>query len=525
MDELEALTRRLKRERQARQEAERLLEEKSRALYAAVEKSDRLADELRQTVGFQTQELLNAQRVARVGTFIWDINAELITWSEGVYSILGIDSNEETLSLERYLASVDADDRAALMAQIDRALEKGFTPGNEFATTHRIQHSDGTVRWVKGLGKVAESSDGTSLFLSAAIQDITEFVQADLQVKSAQLQLEQRLEELERTKKILENARAEAEDAYRTKSRFIAMISHEIRTPINGLLGTLSLLRDSELDDTQGELLQVALTSGETLRLLLNDVIDFSRLETDDIQLEPTRFSVRALANQIIDFWGPQARTKGNQVFLHVDPEVPEHLSGDSARIGQVLNNLVSNAIKFTDHGSISVDLSVDGQCSTEPSHCCVRIDVVDTGIGIAKEHLSNLFKEFSQIAYVRDSQSRFYDAVGEGHGAGLGLAICRSLVERMGGKISVTSALGEGSTFSVRLPLEILQGEIDTSRDSFEFEPLTVERGRKPRALIAEDVQANQLVARMLLEKFGCVVEIANDGIEAVDACQRQSL
>jgi two-component system sensor histidine kinase TorS len=524
LNELEALKRRLERERQARREAEKLLEIKSRALYAAVEESNRLAEELRQVVGFQTQELLNAQRVAQVGTFIWDINAELITWSEGVYSILGIDPDEESLSLARYFASVLPEDRVRLRTQIDRALEAGITPGNEFETTHRIQRPDGKVRWVKGLGKVAESNNKTSPFLSAAIQDITEVMQADLLVKNTQLQLKQRLEELERTQKILESAHAEAEDANRTKSRFIAMISHEIRTPINGLLGTLSLLADSELNDSQSELLQVAITSGEMLRILLNDVIDFSRLGTGDIQLEFTHFSIRKLAVQIIEFWRPQAKSKGNRLSVNVDPEVPERLSGDSARIGQVLNNLVSNAIKFTKDGAIALNLKLDDQFPAESSSCCVRIDVVDTGIGIAREDLSNLFKEFSQVAYPRDCQTRFYDAAGEERGAGLGLAICRSLVERMSGKISVTSALCEGSTFSVRLPLQIVEAEIDDSRDTSEFEPLTVEKSRKPRALIAEDVQANQLVARMLLEKFGCVVEIANDGIEAVDACQRQS-
>ena len=149
MNELEALAHRLERERKARQEAERLLEEKSRALYLAVEESSHLAEELRQTVGFQTHELLDAQRVARVGTFIWDINAEQITWSEGVYSILGIDHTVETLSLERYLDSVLAEDRVALMAQIDRAREAGFDPGGGAAASGQRQgqrhraHPDG----------------------------------------------------------------------------------------------------------------------------------------------------------------------------------------------------------------------------------------------------------------------------------------------------------------------------------------------------------------------------------------------
>ena len=341
MNELEALARRLERERKARQEAEGLLEEKSRALYLAVEESSHLAEELRQTVGYQTQELLDAQRVAHVGTFIWNIEAEQITWSEGVYSILGIDHTVESLSLERYLDSVLAEDRVALQAQIDRAMDTGLDPGSEFATTHRVRRPDGDVRWVKGIGKIAESGDKSSPFLSAAIQDITELVQADHEVTRVQQQLRRRLEELERTQETLESARIEAEEANRTKTRFIAMISHEIRTPINGLLGTLALLNDSELNSAQSELLRVALSSGETLRLLLNDVIDFSRLEAGEIQLEPMRFSVRKLAAQTIDFWQPQASTRGNRIFLYIDSDVPEQLLGDSTRIGQVLNNLI----------------------------------------------------------------------------------------------------------------------------------------------------------------------------------------
>jgi signal transduction histidine kinase/DNA-binding NarL/FixJ family response regulator len=379
------------------------------------------------------------------------------------------------------------------------------------------------VRWIRGLGKVAESANEDALFLSAAIQDITDLIQADQQVEHTQLLLKERLEELERTQEVLVEARAAAEAANLAKTRFIAMISHEIRTPINGLLGSLSLLTDSTLDDTQKDLLRVALTSGETLRLLLNDVIDFSRLETGDIQLEPTHFSIRELATQMIDFWQPQATANGNAIFLNIDPRVPEGLVGDAARIGQVLNNLISNAIKFTQDGSITVNLKIDDQFSVNPSECCLRMDVVDTGIGIAREDLSALFKGFSQLANTGGAKRRFYDSAGQAHGAGLGLAICRSLVERMQGKISVISALGEGSTFSVRLPLEIADALIESSGNNAELKLLTVDEGRKPRALIAEDVPANQLVARMLLEKFGCIVEIANDGADAVDAVQRQ--
>jgi len=524
LDELEALTRRLKRERAARQEAEALLEEKSRDLYDAKDEADRLTEELRKTVGYRSQELLNAQRVAKVGTFIWDIEGEIVTWSDGVYSILGVDPESEALSAERYFSAILDEDRLRVSAQVERARGAGFSLGSEHATLHRIKRPDGEIRWIKGLGKIAQLGGGGSLYLSAAIQDITELKAADSQIILAQQQLKQRLGELESTQKFLEKARAEAENANHTKSRFIAMISHEIRTPINGLLGTLSLLSDSKLNDTQDELVQVASKSGETLRLLLNDVIDFSRLETGDIQLEPTDFSLRELAKWLIDFWRPQADSKGNQVVLQIDPELPDKLFGDSTRIGQILNNLVSNSIKFTSNGSITVRIRSEEKPSAHSPKCLLRVEVSDTGIGIAEENVPKLFKEFSQLSNARETQNRFYDSSSKEHGAGLGLAICSSLVDRMGGRINLTSVLGEGSTFFVHLPLEYSGTKTKKNGEKTELRSLTNQRGKKPRALLVEDVPANQLVARMLLEKFGCVVDIANDGIEAVDSCKSRS-
>lgn len=524
MDELEAFSRRLNRERRARREAERLLEEKSMALFGAMAESNRLAEELREAVGQKTRELLNAQRVAQVGTFIWDISAGTVTWSDGVYAILGIDPSVDQLSVKRYFAAVLEEDRVRLEAQIDRAVDADLIPGSEHATTHRIRRADGEVRWVKGLGEISQASNGGPKFLIAAIQDVTELSQADDQVKNTQDQLHKRLRQLERAKQVLENARVDAEKANLTKSRFIAMISHEIRTPINGLLGTLSLLQDTELDASQLELLHTAVSSGETLRALLNDVIDFAQLETGGIQLEPTDFSIRRLAKRVVDFWAPPARSKQNELHLRIDPGVPETLRGDSARMGQILNNLLSNAIKFTSSGSITVRISSEQQFASKPGKCCLSMEVTDTGIGISREDRSKLFKEFSQLGSSNDAQNRFYDSVGGKQGAGLGLAICRTLLDRMEGKISVTSVPGEGSTFLVRIPLAVGVSDVRAEKETLDTDPLRTTDGRPPRALLAEDVPANQLVARMLLEKYGCIVDLVHDGMEAVDACRRRS-
>lgn len=523
MDDLTALQRRLDREQRARKEAEKLLEEKSRALFASVEESRRLTRELQQTVNARTQELLNAQRIAKVGTIFWEVGAREASWSSGVSSILGFEPGKQLLSTRRYLEFVVEEDRALLRAQVDRIVKSGPEPGEDYELTHRIKRTDGQIRWIKGLSRVTQSDNRDKTFVAVAIQDITELRLADDRVAQTQEQLRQRLQELENTRDTLEIAKAEAEMANHTKSRFIAMISHEIRTPINGLLGTLSLLADSKLDASQNELLKVATASGENLRVLLNDVIDFSRLETGDIQLEPTAFSLRILATQIVTFWRPKAQSRGNQISLEIDPKLPERLVGDSARIGQVLNNLVSNAIKFTRDGTVTVRIQEEKRTRSDTSACFLKVEVADTGVGIAPENLASLFREFSQITGLSDTQIRFFDAVGQERGAGLGLAICRSLVERMGGNISVSSALGEGSSFVFRLPLEIATDSDEGIKREQDFAPLRTLENKKPRVLIAEDVPANQLVARLILEKFGCSAEIADDGIGAVDACQRQ--
>lgn len=522
MDDFEALSRRLKREKRARQEAEQLLEDKSRALYLAMEESAGLTEQLKKTVGLQTRELLNAQRVAGFGTFIWNIEAELVNWSDGVYSILGIDPSRETLSVKRYMASVLEEDRVTLSAQIDRANQSGLAEGAEFETTHRIQRHDGELRWVKGTGEITEQ-DGNK-FLFGALQDITALQKANTEVSEGKAQLEKRLRELEKTQKFLETARDDAQRADLTKSRFIAMISHEIRTPINGLLGTLTLLEDSNLDESQEGLLQVALASADNLRVLLNDVIDFARLETGDIKLEQSHFSIKKVAEQMVDFWQPQANTYNNELVCQIESDVPATLLGDPSRLGQVLNNLLSNALKFTKNGSVKLSIRAGDFEVPGSSRCNVKIEVMDTGMGIAREDLPNLFKEFSQVNVLPHSGRRFYDSIGYSEGAGLGLAICRALVEQMGGKIGVTSVLGEGSTFSVRLPMEYSEEEIEASRKRRKLQYLTTSTGGRPKALIAEDVSANQLVARMLLEKFGCIADVVSDGAEAVAACKERA-
>lgn len=522
LDELEAMQRRVERERAARIEAETLLEKKSRDLYAAMQEGEKLTAQLQQAVGFQTRKLLNAQRVAKFGTFVWDIAEELVTWSEGVYSILAIDPAAEQLSVERYYESVHPDDRDALQKLIENGIKDGLAHGDEFQTTHRILRPDGEVRWIKGLGEFTGSDTGPVDFMFGAIQDVTALKRADDEVHQVRKNLEERLSDLEQTRESLETARDEANAANMTKSRFIAMISHEIRTPTNGLLGTLGLLGESNLEPSQKDLLRVAASSAEMLRVLLNDIIDFARLETGQIQLERADFSIHDLADQLVEFWRPLAEVSGNELNTVFDKRVPDFVHGDPARIGQIINNLLSNAIKFTKDGSITLRIGPVGTEQSVLSSGHLKIEIIDSGKGIAKEEQSKLFKEFSQVGSDESASNRFYDSSGSNSGAGLGLAICKALVEQMDGTISVISALGAGSRFCVKLPLGAAAHQMAHS-ETVAMNPLITADGRKPVALIAEDVPANQMVARLLLESFGCIVDIVDDGVEAVAACKRR--
>lgn len=294
----------------------------------------------------------------------------------------------------------------------------------------------------------------------------------------------------------LEKAQAEALEASRAKSAFLAMMSHELRTPMNGVIGMAHALAATPLSRQQADYLDMIVQSGDGLMAVLNDILDLSKIEAGKLELESVAFDVEKLGRQIYLLWSETARQKGLELVLEIDPDTPAWLAGDPVRVRQVLLNLISNALKFTEQGSVSVRLAPLAPQGLE-------IVVADTGIGMRQDQQEKLFQAFSQA---EASTTRRFG------GTGLGLSICRQLAGMMGGEISVVSEPGSGSTFRVTLPLAEADAPAETGHAA---EVVSLENRR---LLVVDDNKVNQAVARAILEAAGAIVETADDGLDCLD-------
>ena len=348
---------------------------------------------------------------------------------------------------------------------------------------YRLKTASGAYRWVLARGIAQWSPDGKPIRMVGSHSDITER-------KSAELALLIQAEELSQ-------ARNKAEAAADAKSSFLATMSHEIRTPLNGILGMTGILADTGLTPEQRDYLNTIKTSGNALLAIINDVLDFSKIESGHMELEDADFDLRALIEESVDLVAETADRKGLELGYPIDPGVPSRVRGDSARLRQVLLNLLSNAVKFTEQGEVLLTVELAGASHTETTF---RFSVSDTGIGMPAHVLSRIFDSFTQAD---TSTTRRFG------GSGLGLAISKQIVGLMGGQIGVSSEEGAGSTFWFTVSFKPAAVSPAASRlpDSL----------RDHRILVADDNPTNRLIAKRSLEAFGATVCCANDGIQAL--------
>jgi signal transduction histidine kinase/CheY-like chemotaxis protein len=367
--------------------------------------------------------------------------------------------------------------RAAWRAHIEE--------GAPYRPHYRVARSDGVEVWAEGVVSFHTDDQGRPQRLVGVLQNVTE---------------------RKKVEQALIAAKEEAESATKAKSAFLATMSHEIRTPLNGVLGMAQAMEAGDLDETQRERLTVIRQSGETLLAILNDVLDLSKIEAGKLDLDESEFDIQDLARGAYAAFTAIAGKKGVGFDLTIEKPAKGVYRGDSTRVRQILYNLVSNAIKFTDHGDVRVRVARRAGD--------LVLSVKDSGIGIAPEALSRLFSKFEQAD---STTTRRYG------GTGLGLAICRELAEAMGGSIRAESKPGEGSRFTVRLPLERVAAARPPAPAPPAPQPEADAETAQLRVLAAEDNEVNRLVLQTLLQQVGLTPTIVADGTQALEAWERE--
>lgn len=379
-----------------------------------------------------------------------------------------------------------------------RMEEDGEVRGLEY----QVRRRDGRLIWISEYARAVRDDRGSVSYYEGFVQDITKRKEAEA---------------------ALTTAKEAAEAASTAKSQFLAVMSHEIRTPMNGVVGMTSLLLDTSLSGEQREFVETIRRSGDALLALIDEILDFSKIEAGRLELETVEFPIRQCIVEAIELFAHSARRKGLELVCEFSDDVPICVVGDSVRLRQVLVNLVGNAVKFTEAGQIAISVSAAPAGDNPPRRLHLQVAVSDTGIGIPKAGLERLFEAFTQAD---SSTTRRYG------GTGLGLAICRRLVRLMGGELEVTSEEGRGSNFRFYV-------ELGMASDCPQAAPIetTSREGKRPRPkpaqpepvdsgvriLLAEDNPVNQRVVLSMLARLGHRADVARNGLEAIDALERQ--
>lgn len=440
----------------------------------------------------QNKELLQfAMSASDLGFFHWNLESDQLKIDEALIRLYGlVHMRDSELTLEQFLENVSPEFRKGFTEKVNESIEQCKNYDYRF----QFLRPDGRSLWVSSRGMILRNANGFATSLIGFHQDISDHIER-----------EAKLDELAK----------QAIIASDHKTRFIAQVSHEIRTPLTAMLGGLdSLLMDLPWGDTR-ESIRVVRSQGELLQILVNDVLDLSKIEAGHLLIQKSYIDVAHLIADVCSLMDPLAIEKGLSIRWISESKLPSRILCDGHRLKQVFVNLIGNAIQFTDRGEIVISVRAT---QDELQRGTLEVEVRDTGRGIPIEQQSSLFDE-----HQHSSLNVF--------GSGLGLAICRKLMELMDGAIQVRSVPGSGSTFEISLPIgDLSQQQLvdidpiqkNNSKDKSRF---TTFRSMPLRVLVAEDTRAIQLVLRAMLEKYVDELKIVSNGQEAIEQVQRNGM
>ncbi|WEM43568.1 ATP-binding protein [Photobacterium sp. DA100] len=488
------MQKKIDRERDARKMAEMLLESKSLELYQAKQLIEQNLAQVRDKLA-SGSEFLSYQH--KMDNLLLSIGHTLLKYPPSTLIIKDLlDALINSRVVSACAVNFSCDSTPALNIAYFSGIDNTIVPPDTLVSREECWDESQQLYWlslgnsaVKGyfvtrIGKTREWHTTVRKHMNL----IGEMLRASI---DRQLKLEEAI-----------RARKSAEESEKSTRDFLAMINHELRTPLNGLLGTAELLSDTELDNHQNSLLKTLNHSGELLRAIINNLLDYSKINAGMMELAIKPFDCQLMANVLNDIFLQPAKEKRLNFSIHFVPNTPQWLMGDEDRIKQIFVNLIGNAIKFTEKGFVSVTIGWHDEA--------LQFVVSDSGCGIAKEQIASLFQPFKQAD---NSSKRQHE------GTGLGLAICGKLAEQMKGRIEIESTAGQGSIFTVTLPLDVNPSAViknDVLRNkALPISDLTI--------LVVEDLKTNQMIIKLMLAKFGITPVIVSNGQKALGILKSQ--
>jgi PAS domain S-box-containing protein len=461
-----------------------------------------------------SQRLALSLKSGNIGYWDWDIDQDILFWDDRMYELYGVTKKSDArLVYDIWANGMHPDDRK----DIETLVQQVLLGQAEYDAEYRVIHPDRSIHFIKAYGTLLRDAQGVPKSMIGVNFDISDRKQAEF---------------------ALIEAKEAAEAATKAKGAFLANMSHEIRTPMNGVLGMAQLLETTELDEEQADFVKTIKDSGDALLSIINDILDFSKIESGMLAIEEWEFDLEDVIGGVCQLLNSQAIAKQINLQYAIAPHVPANVIGDRHRLRQILLNLIGNAIKFTQSGGVTVSIT----SSSDPSSnkYILKFAIADTGIGIKGDRIDQLFQPFTQADA---SISRKYG------GTGLGLAISKLLVELMGGTIwveslghiggkpvldwqsaSTTEDSNQGSTFHFTIAVSaseieqeaIASRQISSTKEIF-IDPQLAEKFPL-QILLVEDNQFNQLIATTFLAKLGYQIDLANNGLEALQAIQNHS-